>query len=318
MKTLLFSIVAVGLIVGCNKQTYSLPSESQVFEQIVQYNNKVDVLLMVDNSSSMDTYQNRLAEQAPGMVAALNQLGMDYRIAVVTTDMRGGGNGGSLVGNPKVLSASTPNLASLLTTRIRQGNGGSDLERGLQSIETALNADTEFLRADAMLAVIALSNEDDYSAGTASFYKQYFDAKKPKFQAFNGEAQGWLVNFIGVPNLQSSCSTALDGIYKEPGLKWIDLANASGGLVQPVCDTSLANAMENIRKRIVQVLTDFHLGRKPLVDSILVKVDGQVVPRSSVNGWDYIEDGYLVRFYGTAVPGADAKISIDFDPAEAM
>jgi hypothetical protein len=110
----------------------------------------------------------------------------------------------------------------------------------------------------------------------------------------------------------------LDGIYKEPGLKWIDLANASGGLVQPICDTTLAKAVENIRQRIVQVMTDFHIGRKPLLDTIVVKINGQLVPQSSTNGWEYIETGYLIRFHGSAIPGATDKISIDFKPAEAM
>lgn len=311
-------LAAAALAVACNKQSFSLPPESQVFEQTVQYNNKVDVLLMVDNSSSMDTYQGKMSDQAGGMIDALNSLGMDYRIVVVTTDMRGGGNGGVFVGNPKVLTASTPNLAATLKARIRQGNGGSDLERGLQSIETALNSEKDFLRSDALLAVIALSNEDDYSSGTASYFKQYFDQLKPQFTGFGGQTQAWLVNFIGVPNLQSSCSTALDGIYKEPGQKWIELAQLSGGLVQPICDTTLAAAMENIRKRIVQVLTDFHIGRKPKVETIVVKINGQVIPQSKVNGWEYIETGHIIRFHGTAVPGADARISIDFDPFEAI
>lgn len=317
-KHLICALALSALGVGCNKQTYSLPGEEQAYSQSVTYNNKVDVVLMVDNSSSMDTYQNKLADQVPGMITALNKLGMDYRITVVTTDMRAGGNGGIFVGSPKVLSMSSPNLATLLTSRVRQGTGGSDLERGLQSLETALSNETGFIRSDAMLAVIALSNEDDYSSGTAAQFKQYFDQLKPKFTGFNGETQAWMINFIGVPNLQSSCTTALDGIYKEPGLKWIDLANMSGGLVQPICDTTLTLAVDNIRKRIVEVLTDFHLGRKPKLESIVVKVNGVTIPQSTANGWEYVENGYLVRFHGTAVPGADAQISITFDPAEAM
>jgi hypothetical protein len=317
LKFAVLALIAFSLF-GCNKQTYSLPDQSQVFEQTVQYNNKVDIVLMVDNSSSMDTYQRKLADQVSGMIDSLNKIGMDYQIVVVTTDMRGGGNGGVFVGFPQILTPSTPNLSAVLTNRVRQGNGGSDLERGLQSIETALRGDSSFLRSDAMLAIIALSNEDDYSAGSADDFRQYFDQLKPKFTGFNGETQAWIVNFIGVPDLQSSCSTALDGIYKEPGLKWIALAQASGGLVQPICDTTLAQAVDNIRSRIVQVLTDFHLGRKPKIETIVVKINGQLIPQSNINGWQYIEKGYVIRFYGSAVPSADSSISVDFTPAEAM
>jgi hypothetical protein len=310
-----------GLMLACNKQTYSLQEQSQTFGQSVKYNNKVDIIMMVDNSSSMDTYQNRLADQVPGMVNSLNALGMDYHLVVVTTDMRTGGNGGMFVGNPKVLSRDTANLNTVLTSRIRQGNGGSDLERGLQSIQSVLTQGylegegAGFLRADALLAVIALSNEDDYSSGTVDSYRQLFDQVKPKF---NGTTRAWVVNFIGVPNLQSSCSTALDGTYKEPGARWIELAGLSQGLVQPICDTTLAAAVDNVRKRIVEIITDFPLKQKPKLDTVVVHINGQLIPQSNTNGWEYIPAGYLLRFHGTAVPGADDRISVDFTPAEAM
>jgi hypothetical protein len=310
LGTLLLS----SFLVACNKQQYSLPETTEQFSQNVTYNNKVDLVLMVDNSSSMSTYQNKLAAQAGGMLAALNSYGMDYHIVVVTTDMRAGGNGGIFVGSPKVLTNTTPNLSSVLSTRIQQGMLGSDLERGLLSIETALTHETGFLRDDALLAILSLSNEDDYSDGNTADYKAYFDKLKPKF---NGVTQAWLVNFIGVPSLDSNCTTALDGIYKEPGLRWIDLANYSGGLSQPICDTTLASAVNNIRQRIVEVLTEFALGRKPVIGSIVVKVNGNAVPESTTNGWEYIPDGNRIRFHGTAVPGATDKIYIDFKPAEA-
>ncbi len=321
MRNIWIGLAAVSVsLMACNKQTYSLPETTEQFSQSLTYNNKVDLVVMVDNSSSMSTYQDRLAAQAGGMISALNSYGMDYQIVVVTTDMRssgcGTGCGGKFVGSPKILTPATPNLASVLTARIKQGNGGSDLERGLQSIETALISETGFLRADALLAVLALSNEDDYSDFDTNHYLQYFNTLKPKFK---GVTQAWLVNFIGVPSLSSNCTTALDGIYKEPGLRWIDLANQSGGLNQPICDTTLGQAVNNIRQRIVEVLTEFALGRKPLVDTIVVKVNGNLIPQSTTNGWEYIADGYRVRLHGSAIPGsASDKISIDFKPAEAM
>lgn len=309
-------LLASSLLSACNKQTYSLPETTEEFSQSIKYNNKVDIIMMVDNSSSMSTYQDRLASQAGGMITALNSYGMDYRIVVVTTDMRGGGNGGVFVGTPKILTAATTNLSSVLTARIKQGNSGSDLERGLQSIETALNAEKDFLRADALLAVVALSNEDDYSEYDVNHYTQYFNTLKPKFK---GVTQAWLVNFIGVPSLSSNCTTALDGIYKEPGLRWIDLANASGGLNQPICDTTLALAVNNIRQRIVEVLTEYVLDRKPMIETIVVKVNGNLIPQSTTNGWEYIADGQRIRLHGSAVPSsASDKISVDFKPAEAM
>lgn len=328
MKRNLQGIIAFTLTIGvlssgCSKQQYSLPDESIDFGQSVTYNNKVDVVIMVDNSSSMIQYQNKFANEVPGMLNSLNALGMDYRIVVVTSDMRSGGSGGQFVGSPRVLKKGDSNLSGVLSARVKQGQSGSDLERGLQSIVSVLSPDylandgVGFFREDALLAIIAVSNEDDYSSGSVADYAEFLEELKPKFK---GTTQAWLVNFIGVPNLESSCTTAPTpgGEFREPGSRWIELAGLSGGRVEAICDSTLANAVDNVRKRIVQVLTDFHLGRKPKVETIKVRVNGVEVPKSNVNGWDYIAEGYIVRFYGSAVPGADDKISVDFTPAEAL
>lgn len=320
MKKLVYVVALGALLLGCGKQEFAVPDASIDFASSVTYNNKVDVILMVDNSSSMTQYQNKFADQVPAMLSSLDRLGMDYNFVVVTSDMRSGGSGGMFVGSPKVLKKSTPNLSTLLRARVQQGQTGSDLERGLQSIQSVLspsylaNEGAGFLREDALLAVIALSNEDDYSSGSVNSHIDFFEALKPKFK---GTTQAWLVNFIGVPNLSSSCSTALDGNYKEPGLRWIDLASYSGGTVQAICDTSLAYAVDNVRKRIVEIMTDYHLGRRPKIETIVVRKNGMLVPQSPTNGWQFLPDTNAVRFYGDAVPGADDKISVDFSPMDA-
>lgn len=312
-------IVGALLAAGCSKHSYSLPATSQDFGQTVTYNNKVDVVMMIDNSSSMDLYQNKLANEVPAMVANLNSLGMDYRIVVVTSDMRTGGNGGVFVGSPKVLSKGNPSLVSLLTSRIKNGSGGSDLERGIESIRSVLSPSylagegAGFLREDALLAIIALSNEDDYSSGSTQSFADFLETVKPPFTNYT---KAWVVNFIGVPSMDSMCSSGLD--YKEPGLRWMDLATKSQGRVESICNSSLSFAVENVKKRIIEIITDFKLGRKPVLETIKVYLNGSLIPQSTVNGWEYIEDGFLIRFHGTAVPGADVRIKVDFTPAEAQ
>lgn len=320
MKKLIVALLAISSLVACGKHDFAVPEQSLEFASTVTYNNKVDVVLVVDNSSSMTQYQSKFSDQVPAMVSSLDRLGMDYNFVVITSDMRSGGSGGMFVGSPKVLTKNTPNLINLLKSRVLQGQTGSDLERGLQSLQQVLSPNyltgegVGFLRGDALLAVISLSNEDDYSSGSVASIKQYFDSLKPKFK---GTTQAWIVNFIGVPNLQSSCSTVLGGEYKEPGLRWIELANYTGGTVQAICDSSLSTAVDNVRKRIVETLTDYHLGRNPKIETIVVHKNGQVVPRSNIDGWDYIPEIQAVRFYGNAVPAADDRISVDFSPADA-
>ncbi len=316
---LVFAVTS--LTAACSKHFFTLPEQSQTFAQSTKYNNKVDILLMVDNSSSMSTYQSKLADETPAMITALNALGMDYNFAIVTTDMRAGGNGGKFVGQPKVLNRNTPDLTSLLTARVVQGTGGSDLEQGLMSIQQALSPNylhgegAGFLRADALLAIIALSDEDDNSAGSAESFRQFFDQLKPKLSPI---APSWVLNYIGIPNLNSTCRTALGDAFKDPGLKWIELANSSQGLVQSICQTTLADSVSNIKRRIVEIITDYPLNRKPKLESIFVRINDQVISQSNTNGWEFIPVQNVIRFHGAAVPDADDRVSVNFTPAEAM
>lgn len=316
-KIILFALV--GLVsAACSKQSFDMIDEQVDLSQDIQYNNKVDVVVMIDTSSSMDSYQNKLADQTGMMIDELNRSGMDYHIVVVTSDMRSNGTGGKFVGDPKILTNTTAGLKDRLKERIRLGSKGSDQERGLESIRTALSPSylsgqgAGFLRDDALLAIVALSNEDDYSPEANSSIKAALDRLKPPFSS---GVRGWTLSFIGVPDDSSTCSTALDGQYREPGLRWIDLANTSDGVVAPICDSTLDVAVRNVKKRITQILTDFALGREPVIETIQVTKNGILVPQSTVNGWEYIADGYKVRFHGTAIPGAYDKVLVDFTPA---
>ncbi|MNK11907.1 hypothetical protein D3C87_299580 [compost metagenome] len=320
-------VLAVSFVLmACdNGMKFDLPQTSDNFEQNVTYNNKVDIVWMIDSSSSMSQHQARLNDQIPTLVSTLNALKMDYHMAVVTSSMGGTAEqqtGGKFVGSPKYVTRSTPNLVNVLKARMLVGESGSNNERGLESVETALSAgylNTEgrgFFRDEALLVVIALSDEDDKSKSTsdaaATYYKNFFDSiKRPWVDG----TRSWMFSFIGVLNLSSQCTTFND--YAEPGLAFIKLADASGGVKTSICTNNLSSAVSGIRARIFQILTDFKLSKKPDPATIVVKINGQVVPQSSTNGWDYIEDLNIIRFYGSAVPAADASIKVDFKPKEA-
>ncbi len=319
----ILSLVALGNV-SCNQNVkFDLPAASNAFAQKIIYNNKVDILWVMDNSSSMLNHQKNLGSQVPNLVAKLNSLKMDYQMAVVTSSMGGlNPNGGRFTGTPKILNSGSSNLTSELATRLVVGQDGSDNERGLESMETVLSSGYQanegkgFLRSDALLVVIALSDEDDKSKSASSivnYYSRFLDSIK---QPWIDGSRSWVFNFVGVLTLQGTCTTtSLD--YKEPGLAFMGLADLSGGTKSSICAADLSPAVSGISARIFQILTDFKLSSKPIESSIVVTINNQIIPRSSTNGWDYIADKNLVRFYGASVPAADASLKVDFKPAEA-
>jgi hypothetical protein len=316
-------ILAAAFQTACGNgaaSSFNVDQSSQNFGQKILYNNKVDIVWIVDNSSSMQQHQTRLSQQIPALVDALQSFKLDYHIVTITTSMGADGSGGQFVGSPAVLTSTTPNLSGVLTARILQGENGSNLERGLLSLETVLapgylaSQGAGFLRDDALLAIISLSDEDDKSADSAATVASFLDKLKP---AITNGRKSWIFNFIGVLDSSSQCRTFND--YSEPGLKMMQLADVSGGTKESICSSSLAAAVSNIKGRIVQILTDFYLADQPIEATIRVVVNGQVVEKSSLNGWTYFQDGskYVVRFNGTAIPPADADIHITYTATEA-
>jgi hypothetical protein len=324
-KALFTLAIAAGLLgaAGCNQQQFGLAAQSQEFGQKAMYNTQVDVLWVIDTSSSMDTHQNLLADQMGLFVDAMNQTGLDYHLAVTTMDMSSSGAKGKFVaaaGTPLVLTSQTPNLTSILQQRIRLGGSGSPVERGLEAMKAALSSplasatgyNSGFLRKDALLVVVFLSNEDDQSASMD--YGAFLDEVRPPL-ALTGE-RSWLAQFMGVTDGDSSCKTSAwsQAGYSEVGTKYIALANESGGTSEAICDADLKRALTNVKARILEVITEFHLDRTPDLSSLAVYINGALVPQDATNGWTYYASSNSIRFHGTAVPPVDSSIRIDYDP----
>lgn len=170
-----------------------------------------------------------------------------------------------------------------------------------------------FLREESFLNIIVLSNEDDSSPEAWNHYAAFLDKLRPD----NADGtKSWSMHFFGVLSMTDSCSSS-DWGYKYPGYKYMQMSDYSGGVKGSLCGTDLYKSVSGIKARMIQILTDYKLDRKPNIDTIKVYVNGVAVKKDDANGWSYIADKNLVRFNGTAVPSADDGIRVDFTPMEA-
>ena len=323
--TLLLAILQFGC---SNKATsFSLSPTQDSFGQVVVRNNKVDILFVIDNSKSMSQYQQRLAARVPDMIATLNSLKMDYHVAVtsttMTTDSARYPMTRQILGSPKFLTSTNINL---LNDRLIVGESGSDTERGLDALKyvtgnyAATNA-PGFIRSDALFAVVFLGDEDDQSSefGTSNSndFVNYMNTFKPDF-AEGGRA--WIANFIGTITNQS-CDNL--GGFVSIGYNYMRLVDASSGIKESICSADLANAITNIKSRIVSQLTAFKLKSEPNKSSIKVFVAGRSISEDAANGWTLETEvngattSYFIKFHGTAIPAADEVVQVDFTPAGA-
>jgi hypothetical protein len=185
------------------------------------FGNNVDILIMIDNSSEMTLMQEKLYNQLPAFIAALESLFVppSLHLAIVSSDMGAPGDStaaimcsnfgdqGEFQSAPRSNATSTPPvtctsstiasptgltdsnhtfisdvdnmpnftdpLASVVQCIALLGDAGCGFEHQLASIDRALGADglgpapsqnEGFLRPNAYLAILMLTNEDDCSA----------------------------------------------------------------------------------------------------------------------------------------------------------
>lgn len=312
------------LLAACGQgYQFGLGEQSQSFKQEVVTNNQVDLVFVVDNSRSMSQQQSKLAQSIPGLIDGLLGLKMDLHIAVLSTSTEGDPrttvvNGGKFLGDPAYFTNSSPNLKESLKYRLLQGEVGSNLENGLDSIKLAFSNPhlsssraAGFLRNDARLVIIVLSDDNDKKTVSTDTYINFLNVLKPPFE---DGSQAWLLNYIGLLDVDEPACRAAH-IQNDPGIRYMELSGYSGGVNQSICANDFTSAVSNIRARVIQIMTDYYLQSIPDLSTIQVFINGTPIPKSAVNGWQYIPQGNFVRLYGNVIPSMGADVKVLYMPA---
>lgn len=323
----IFIITLIASLFGCKNAStgFQLPSQNEGFSGQIFYNNKVDILFVVDDSKSMLQYQQRLASKVGSMIDQLNSLKMDYRVAVTTSTMSKNltsyPQSRKLVGYPYYLTAQNINQ---LSERLIVGEAGSDLERSLDAMKYVTSTDylnsiqSDFMRSDALFTVIFISDEADMSSEfgnpNSRDFINYLNSRKPNFPS---GARAWQANYIGILTNQS-CDIL--GGNVSIGSQFIALVDESKGSKTSICNPDLSLAVSNIKARIIDQLTAYRFNVEPNKSSIVVTVGGRAIFEDTVNGWTLLSEvisgqtQYYLKFNGTAIPAADEFVDVKFKP----
>ncbi|RMG19810.1 MAG: VWA domain-containing protein [Deltaproteobacteria bacterium] len=299
-----------------------LPPEIRGPTQIdgfVQDDAIVDILWVVDNSGSMDNERARIAAAFQRFIASLDSEQVDYHIGVTTTDMRQTGPGfrGELIGPPTVISRDTPDPVGTFTDHVTLPPSRVEDEQGFAA---ALAAVTEpmrsgpnagFLRDEADLAIIVVSDEDDGSLGEPEHYVR-------RFRSLKGPGNEDTVTFSAViGDVPDGCVSPGDENIlwadAEPGVRYEKAAALTGGIVASVCSASFDRTLERLGLAFSGLRRIFPLSAIPIESSIRVEVDGVPIPRNPMTGWGYDAATRSITFLGRYVPPPGAEILIRYD-----
>lgn len=309
-----------------DKQIPALPIDEKVSEDHNSqvFNPTIDILFVVDNSGSMDTHQRNLASNVDAFVNEfLKSSIIDYHIGVVSTDIESDSWSGvpccgKLVGKPKYVERTTPQVATVLAKMIKIGTDGSGTERVFSPILDAMGTQSQawnqgFFRKDAFIAVVFITDAEDQSRETAQDLYDFLVKEKKDPAKILG--YGAIIP-TGVDD--SRCPRdAWDPPTKIE--EFLKLVQNAGKNEFGLCDPDFGQQIAGMGKDIVKKVGGrMKLNRPPVVETIKVMYGTQEIPNDFKKGWTFDPADNSLYFgqeitWTTQPPGTTVKI--DFKAA---
>lgn len=302
---------------------------------------QVDVLFIVDNSGSMSEEQDNLAKNFGTFTQIADLWQNNYHIGVVTTDMDDAKQSGKLIekSGVRVVTPKTVNGPQILLSMVKQGTNGSGDEQGLSAAEAALTlpnvydsgkkcaADADcksdggfcvpdaedpatkkcggtnrtFVRKNAGLEVVVLSDEEDGSAADINYYTNFLFSIK----GFANKGLFHLHAIVG--DAGNGCKGS--GGDAVAGDRYLAVAKATGGKIGSICSTSFAQVLKDIGNVAFGLAQQFFLTRTPEESTIVVKVKGQVCTKGNFQ-YDAASNSVIFPQGSPCMPAKGDTVSI--------
>ena len=250
-----------------------------------------DIMFAVDQSCSMNDDASRLASNFSTFINQLDSYTSDWQVMVANDD-DGCTNSG-------VLTSAVSGYQSTFATAVQSG-GGSLTEKLLSVAANAIeraavgSCNNGFLRSEAMLHIILVSDEPEQSSSSWSDLVTRIQNAK----ASSGGTAG-NVRVSGIVDL-SGCESGANG--------YTNAASATGGVQLDLCGdwASAANLALLAETSVAQ--DSFELSRLPVPNTIEVTHNGSL---RSESDWTYDSAQNAVVF-ATGIPEGGDTVEIDY------
>jgi hypothetical protein len=293
---------------------------------------QLDVLFVVANTTTMETYQERLKAAIPGWIQRAKAAGVDLRIGVTTTGLAprapmcggtaAGGEAGRLVPvdgtRSRAVSSGAATAAASVQANLNDVGLCHNLVQGLETMRQALSAplatseddprtpqpndgNLSFLRSTARLAVVVLADEDDHSGFEPESYVQFLHTLK-------GTGMAHRTQLYALVPTDNGCTTA-----GPPGSRFSSVARRTGGAVGSICQGDYGPFLDKLYQRADGPQADFALSAQPNgTDEMSVRVQGR---RLALDQWTYDTSRNAVVFQPGAVPTTGQMIEVRYRSA---
>ncbi len=238
---------------------------------------KMDVLFVIDNSGSMAQEQTNLAANFPGFISVLDASGLDYRVAVTTSgrdysytmttpigplpESQDGGDNGRMLQpascgmSRRWIEKTDPDPAGTFACVAAVGTGGPSDEMPLAATRDAFEDrisdghNAGFRRADALLAIVILTDENDcsYEQSVSLPFGQFLCESMMEpvsnyvafLDGYTGSRQRWATAVIAGAG-PGDCTSALGDA--DEATRLIDFVNQTGpnAVISSICEGDLS------------------------------------------------------------------------------
>ena len=276
--------------------------EKEVLDSFTHKNfGVIDVLVVLDNSSSMRNEHLKLSDKLPNLLSSLSQA--DWRVAVTTTDPRDGCT-------VNVITKDDPNpYQSFRQTVLSIGVKGTTRESGfLQAVnglggEDCIHEET-WLRPSSNIAILFVSDEDNCSDGSKCFVKGTKSASPDYLldylQSIREKSLWKAYGLFWHPKDHiSHCRGA-----SFPAVQYSEIVAISGGIHGSICDDDYTEIFHQISQDVFHYLdVQFSLTSPALPESLRIFVDDE-----EFDGNVELTENQILKFIDLPKPNSLIKI----------
>ncbi len=261
---------------------------------------KVDFYWVLDQSTSMIDDYGRVKTVANQFYNQLSNTTLDYRLGVTSMDETGYGRLRAGVGWHTDL---TTFLGEIDYITGWQGNRSEEFglkvaREGLEymlGLGNAQPSSREQIRPGARVITVFMSDEEAQTI-------QDHPLNRPSGQ----QALDDFIGFFTPHTVAFSIVGDGDGCGYSDGEAYRRVALATGGSFASLCDSDVSETIGNIIFAASGLASRYVLPDTPISSSLRVFLDGQWVPRSHVNGFDYFPQSNAIAFFGSYRPQIDS------------
>ncbi len=287
--------------------------DGKVTETFVQKGKSglVDILIVIDDSGTMVEEQTNLSTKLSDLLASISDT--DWQIGVITTTVAVENDFD--VCRLTLIKPTDANYQEKFRQAVTPGTNGSNNEEGIRQAVNGLRCDrTPWVRPNASVAVLIVSDEDNCSSRGKDCFKQPSSTEQYLIHYVENDMQrivGVNAGFYGIFSpVNAPCATAENIGYEYQALVEY---NANGQTnYGNICDASYKSTLNLISSHIARLLINqFPLSKRPVAGTLTV--NGKKASGEAITDSDYQVSGSILNFAKGDEPALNSTFTVTYE-----